>query len=348
MFLTTPLVEALHETCPNASIDLLVNKNTEAIAKTLPYIRTIHTYDYQWKRQGRFQRLANELKLVRSIYRNYDLAINLTSSDRSVLYTYFAGHKTISAVEPERSKAWWKEQLITHTFQYSPNRHIVEHTMMPIKLLDLQPKHTVIHAHYPSEAKRELEKLPFEVNTPFLIFHPSAQYDYKIYPRHLRHTLLELLSTLNIPIAVTGGQSAIDRRISTELPTLPNIHNLIGKTSLAGYIALCDHATAYIGMDTLNMHIAAALNKQIFAIFGPTLPQIWSPWCNSLQQATIQSIPIQRYGNIILFQADMPCVACGKTGCDDKHGRSDCLYAIAPETIFHEVKAWLNRSVSQS
>ncbi len=348
VFLSSPLVEALHESYPGAAIDLLVNKDTEAIAKTLPHIRNILTYDYAWKREGTTSRLAKEWGLVRSISGTYDLAINLTASDRSVLYARLAGRRALSCVEPEIGKSWWKRLLLTDTFAYDTDRHVVEHTMMPLRLLGIQPKRVEVHAHRPEGAEEELASLPFDPNAPFLIFHPSAQYDYKIYPKHLRDELLRRLDTLGIPIAVTGGKSAVDERISGELPELSNLYNLIGKTSLAGYIALCSHSSAYIGMDTLNMHIAAALDKPLFAIFGPTLPQVWSPWCNALQRGTGKSAPLQRYGNVTLFQADMPCVACGKAGCDDRHGRSDCLYAIDPETVFMEVRRWLNTSASRS
>ena len=345
VFLSTPLIETLHERYENAKIEMLVNRDTLAIAKTLPHIDAIFTYDYGWKREGAVRRLKEEAALVKRIFRKYDLAINLTASDRSVLYARLAAKKAISCVEKEPSKSWWKRLVLSGHFDYDPQRHIVEHTHMPLKLLGVEPERMEVHANIPKEGEKELTGLSFDTEAPFLIFHPSAQYDYKIYPAHLRNRLLEMLSTLGIPVAITGGPSEIDRRVSKELPDLPNLHNLIGKTSLAGYIALCAKSSAYIGMDTLNMHIAAALDRRVFAIFGPTLPQIWSPWSNELQRGTKRSAPLQNYGNITLFQADMPCVACGKAGCDDRHGRSDCLYAIEPETIFSEVKKWLSESV---
>jgi heptosyltransferase-3 len=36
----------------------------------------------------------------------------------------------------------------------------------------------------------------------------------------------------------------------------------------------------------------------------------------------------------------MPCVACGKAGCDDRHGKSECLDNIDPKVIFNEIKDW--------
>jgi heptosyltransferase-3 len=93
-------------------------------------------------------------------------------------------------------------------------------------------------------------------------------------------------------------------------------------------------------MDTLNMHIAAGQNKRIFAIYGPTRLSMWSPWSNDLQMSAMQDKPKQTYGSVTIFQADMPCVACYKAGCDDQHGKSDCLDRIDPLLVFNEIKDW--------
>ena len=93
-------------------------------------------------------------------------------------------------------------------------------------------------------------------------------------------------------------------------------------------------------MDTLNMHIAASQNKRIFAIFGPTNLKMWSPWSNELKTSAIVDMPVQTYSKNTIFQADMPCVACGLAGCDNKHGKSECLDNINPISIFNEVENW--------
>ena len=174
----------------------------------------------------------------------------------------------------------------------------------------------------------------------YLIFHASTQYHYKIYPKNLRDALLSSLSELGTPILITGGNSSLDDEIKKQIPDLPNIFDFIGKTSLEEFIALSELSLGYIGMDTLNMHIAASQNKRIFAIFGPTNLKTWSPWSNQLRLSATQDKPIQTYGNVTIFQADMPCVACGKAGCDDNHGNSDCLDNISPNSIFNEIKDW--------
>ena len=87
------------------------------------------------------------------------------------------------------------------------------------------------------------------------------------------------------------------------------------------------------------MHIAAAQNKRIFAIFGPTNLKMWSPWSNEIRKSADFDMPIQTYSNVTIFQADMKCVACGKAGCNDS-GVSECLNYISPSIVFKEVANW--------
>ena len=92
------------------------------------------------------------------------------------------------------------------------------------------------------------------------------------------------------------------------------------------------------------MHIAAVQNKQIFAIFGPTNLRMWSPWSNDQKMAASENRPMQTYGKITIFQSSLPCVACGKAGCNDNNQRSECLYTIDPRKIFKHIEKFFNNA----
>jgi heptosyltransferase III len=339
VFLSAPLIEALFRAYDRPAIDLLVNDDTLAIARTLPHIRQIHTFSYG---SGLMSKGATVVGLLRKITRRYDLSISLTSSDRSVIFALLSWRTSISAVDKERRKAWWKCRLLSYWYEFDASRHIVQNNTAALRLLGLPHERLTVEARHTPEAARKIDALLRELGVErFFIFHPGAQYDYKIYPEALRNELLRQLDRLGLPVLVTGSNSEIDLRIKRSLPKLGNLHDLIGRTTLDELIALSARSLAYIGADTLNMHIAAAQNRRVFAIFGPTILSMWSPWCNALHAGTSRNAPVQTYGNITIFQAAMPCIGCGKAGCDDHHGKSDCLYAIEPETISNEVSAWL-------
>ena len=319
----------------------LVNDDTYQVASLLPNINYIHTFSYKKKTNNRW---IQEKELIMKLFRRYDLSINLTSSDRSVLYAFLASKKSISVVEKEYKKSWWKQKLLSKYYYYDSTKHILIQNLTPLSLLEIQ--HDFIQSSI--EIKNEtFERVKNRLNKKgiknFIIFHPSAQYKYKIYPKHSRDKLISFLSTLGVSIVVTGTNNKIDTEIKRNLLSLPNVFDLIGETSLEEYFALSSLSQAYIGMDTLNMHIASAQNKRIFAIFGPTKLSMWSPWSNQLQASASDDMTIQTYGNITIFQADMPCVACGNAGCDNKQGKSDCLYRISPSLVFKEIENWYQK-----
>ena len=332
------LIKALYRYYKSPQIDLLVNDDTVSVARLLPNINSIYTFSYKKKRENRWKQ---EKDIIATVFRKYDLSINLTASDRSVLYALFASRKSISSIEQNNKKSWWKKIFLTHYYFFDSTRHILLNNLESLNILKIEHNNIQQSPNISdiviANVKDKLNKIGIK---EFIIFHPSAQYKYKIYPQHLRNELLENLNKLGMPILITGSNGKIDVEIKASIPNLDNIFNWIGETTLEEYFALSKLSSAYIGMDTLNMHIAASQNKRIFAIYGPTKLSMWSPWSNDLQMSAIQDKPKQAYGNITIFQADMSCVACGKAGCDDKHGKSECLDHISPEDIFNEVKDW--------
>ena len=337
VFLSANLIKAIYDFYNKPQIDLLVNDDTYKIAKLLPHVNLIYTFSYKKKRE---ERLDQEIKIFRKIFKKFDLSINLTSSDRSVIYALLASKKSISAIEKDNKKSWWKKMLLSYYYYYDDTKHILQQNLTPLNLLLINNKFSQNLPHITDKVylnvKRKLENKKIK---NFIIFHPSAQYKYKIYPELHRIKLLSYLNTLGVAIIVTGTNNEIDLEIKNQLPSLVNVYDFIGETSLEEYFSLCKLSLAYIGMDTLNMHIAAAFNKRIFAIFGPTNLKMWSPWSIELQTSATKDMPIQTYGNITIFQANMKCVACGKKGCDN-NGVSECLNKISPEIVFEEVSYW--------
>lgn len=337
VFLSIGLIKSIYVFYDSPQIDLLVNDDTFELAKLLPHINHIHKFSYKEKSNNRW---AQEKKIFFKIFRKYDLSINLTSSDRSVLYAILASKKSISVVEKENKKSWWKKKLLSDFYFYDNREHILSQNYTPLRLLGIK------HDNFLHSIENKLnniqnirKKLDNNGIDDFVIFHPSAQYQYKILPKQLRNKLLSNLSKLGVSIIITGSNNQIDLGIKKELPALNNVFDFIGDTTLEEYFALSELSLAYVGMDTLNMHIAAAQNKRIFAIFGPTNLKMWSPWSNEIRKSADFDMPIQTYSNVTIFQADMKCVACGKAGCNDS-GVSECLNYISPSIVFKEVANW--------
>lgn len=341
VYLSSPLIDGIQAQYPEAKIDLLINDDTLGIAKTLKNINDILLYSYKWRKKGRIYRFIQELKLAKKVWKKYDAAVCLTASDRSVFYAIVAGKMSVGVVEGDRRKSWWKRRFLSRAFVFNDKKHTVANNSKPLEFLNAKPKKLIIDGQVGDDAlKQATQRINDMGLKKFVIYHPTAQYIYKVYPEANRTKLLTLLNDHGVDVIVTGTSSQMDTEISNTIPDLPHIHNLMGKTSLAECIALTKLSEAYIGMDTLNMHIAAGFNKPVFAIFGPTFPIAWSPWSNDAQRGANQIAPVQQYGNVTMFQGNLPCVACGLAGCDNKGLRSECLFDISPTFIFRFFKQY--------
>ena len=96
----------IFESYNSPRIDILVNDDTVRVAEILSNIKNIYQFSYSKKRVGKW---TQEKNILQKIFRKYDLSINLTASDRSVLYAIFSSKISISAVEHNIKKSWWKK-----------------------------------------------------------------------------------------------------------------------------------------------------------------------------------------------------------------------------------------------
>jgi heptosyltransferase III len=343
VLLASPIVKALQEEYSGVRVDLVVNESTLSMAKAISGISEIYPYCYSWRKKGIFYRIFKELQLFIKLWKKYDIALSLTAADRSILLALTSGKRSVGPVEPEQKKSWWKRKCLTHHYFFDPNSHIILNNRKALECLKIGPATLELKGQVDPVLKKAMqERLDKLGIKKFIIFHPSARESYKVYPEDLRHELLSFFNQAKIPVVITGIECELDLKISRALPELPYLYNFVGKcASILELMALMDLSEAYVGMDTLNMHLAASLNKPIFAIFGPTNSRVWSPWSNALQSGAGEgALAVRKYGNVTLFQANLPCVPCFKAGCDDRGGKSECLSHISPAVIWRVFSEW--------
>ena len=97
--------------------------------------------------------------------------------------------------------------------------------------------------------------------------------------------------------------------------------NLAGKTSLPEVVDLIALVAVVLTNDSGLMHIAAALDRQLFVLYGSSSPQFTPPLSN---QATIISL-------------DLACSPCFKRKCS--LGHTDCLNKLAASRVLEEMKS---------
>lgn len=111
--------------------------------------------------------------------------------------------------------------------------------------------------------------------------------------------------------------SAKDVPVAEQIMQLTNAQcvNFAGRTNLVDAIDLLSLSTRVISNDSGLMHIAAAVNKPMVAVYGPTSPSFTPP---------LQS-------NAKVLQLNLDCQPCFKRECPLKHHH--CMQQLTPETV---------------
>lgn len=146
-----------------------------------------------------------------------------------------------------------------------------------------------------------------------VVFCPGAEYGpAKRWPAHHFATLAQ---RLDAPVWIVG--SAKDAPVGAEIARLAAgaALNLCGRTDLEQAIDIIAGARAVVSNDSGLMHVAAALNRPLVALYGSSSPAYTPPLS---PRATILSLGLD-------------CSPCFKRECPLGHLR--CLEDLAPEQV---------------
>ena len=135
-----------------------------------------------------------------------------------------------------------------------------------------------------------------------------------------------LIESYGLRVLMTGskGEAPLGNAIAQNMnnPLL----NLMGKTTVRQMTALLSRCALVITNDSGPMHIAAALDLPIVALFGPTDAQITSP------KATYHRI----------VRHDQECAPCLRRECPTDHR---CMRAISPADVLQAVEELFRESI---
>jgi heptosyltransferase-3 len=160
-------------------------------------------------------------------------------------------------------------------------------------------------------------------NQPFIHFHPTSRWFFKCWSVEKCTCLIEQLQSRGHQVVITAAPSETELSIIKDMlaPLKQPVIDLSGQLSLKDLSALSARAQCFIGMDSVPMHIAAAMGTPTVALFGPSGDQEWGPWM--VPSHTLIS--------------DISCRPCGMDGCAGSKV-SDCLEHIQPEDALDAIE----------
>lgn len=343
VLLTTPLVQAARERWPQARLEVLGFAGTLGMLRGNPAIDELIETPARLGWRGFW-------RLLRRLWRRYDLALVTQPSDRAHLIAFFAARARSGIVPQRHGSNWWKTRLLRHVVTSRGDLGDVHVVQEKLALLApwLLGDTAAAQVQAPPGAPLPVD-LQAQLQPGAVILHVPSMWSYKQWPVANYRALARELLAQGLQVVLTGGPGPRDRECIAPLLDLapaPQLLDVSGRLDFNQLATLLRGAALYIGPDTSVSHLAAATGVPTLAIFGPTNPQRWAPWPArpAAQELFQRSALVQQAGNVTLLQGGLHCVPCGRAGCEDHHhSRSDCLVAITPERVLGEALRLLGR-----
>jgi heptosyltransferase-3 len=339
VLLASPVPAALKAQAPKVEIDALVYDDTAPVLEGHPALAQVHMVGRNWKKEGFLSRFELERKLHGVLRaRGYDLIVHLTEQPRGAWLARALGARySVAPVVPGRG-AFWRRSF-THLYPLARNgrRHKVEANLDALRRIGVQPGMEERRLHFVPGAAAEASiarLLAAEGLVPastsasaFIHIHPASRWTFKCWPAERNAELIDRLSQAHrvvITAAPAPEELSLIEKILSKTKSRPV--NLAGKLSIKELGALTRRARLFVGVDSMPMHLAAAMGTPAVALFGPSGEQEWRPW---------------RVAHRIVTTSH-PCRPCGNDGCGG--GKvSECLTTLGVDEVYAAAQELLSR-----
>ena len=316
MVMAQALFKLLKSERPNRPLDVLAPEWSLPIVARMPEIRQGIAAETRHGEIG----LGKRRRIARSLRdKGYEQAIVLPRSFKSALIPWLARIPRRTGFRGES-----RFGLINDVRVFDPT--VLDQTVKRFLALGVGGTLPLPDAPYPgltvdSERQRTLlDTFDLETPRPVIALMPGAEYGpAKCWPLEYYATLSQELDVAGYVVWVLGSEKDLDAgdTIAGDSAAI----NLCGKTSLADVIDLLGYAQQAVSNDSGLMHIAAAVETHVHAVYGSSSPH-FTP-------------PLTRHSDVHYLNLD--CSPCFERVCPLEHLR--CLKDLRPEAILTRIRA---------
>lgn len=260
---------------PHVKIDWIARDIFAPFVQNCEIISKVYVFERKKAIKG-LMKLRSELK-----NENYDAVLDMQGLFRSGLMTRFANSPLkIGRCDAREMSGMFYNQKIN--FPETPKPHALEILMEFLPALGLE--------------KAELREIKFKRLSDiaglqnYVALFPGSRRDEKKWPYFKELTKMFLDARFNCVWAGAKGD-APDSDILELQNYSANFANLIGKTKLGDLPSVVNESCLAVCNDSGPMHLAAAMRKNILAIFGPTDPEKYGPYPLSSPANAVMKAP---------------------------------------------------------
>jgi len=322
--MTTPAVRAIRKRFPNTHISLLAKPWVGPVFENSEHIDRLLTYDDK----GRHKGMSGKFRLARDLKKyHFDAAILLQNAFEAALITFVADIPLRIGYNTDVRRL-----LLTHAVSCTneiKKKHQTDYYLNIIRGIGMDEDNRELYLILNQRDRFRAEKILLEQHlsvddkivgiNPGATYGPAKQWPYDRYTRLAAR--IQALTGGRVIIFGGPDDRSLGENISQGMQHRPI--DLSGKTSLGEAMALIERCDLFITNDSGLMHVAAALDVPLVAVFGST---------NSITTG-----PLSHHSKIV--QIPLECSPCLRPECPKGH--LDCMDQISVEMVFKVVKEML-------
>lgn len=331
---TLPALNALRRAHPEAHISWLIEEAARELIEGHPALDRVIVWPRrrfeQAFRSGRWWTAWRLFQETRRQVRQFpfDLAIDFQGLFKSGLWMAQARSRRKVGFGPGMQRSEGGHRFLTEKVPaISMDVHALERGLKLVEAVGVP--HGPVEFRLPigdaarSAASEFLTRHAILPSDRLIVIHPSTRWATKLWFNDRFAAVADQLTVHGSKVVFTGGPAdapSLDDIARQMSSPMIRADRLGGLQSLA---ALLDRADAMISTDTGPMHIAAAVDTPVVAIFGPTSPQRTGP-----------------YGpQHIVLQASVPCSPCFRKTCETRVVEPmGCMKRILVATVMDAVE----------
>lgn len=234
--------------------------------------------------------IAGWLAVLREIRsQRFEGILDMQGLARSALWTWFArGERKVGRADGRELANWLIREKVSLPEQGS-EAHALEILLQYLQLWDLPP---VLSGQLEFSGLSKPSARP--EGCTWAVF-PESRRAEKEWPYLPEACLAWLKHYPELTLVSLAGKP---RQVPEELVNHPRWLDLTGKTTLPEMIAWIQHVDGVVTNDSGPMHIAAALNKRLLALFGATSAERYGPYPLSNPRFQVLVSPTEEMGGL--------------------------------------------------
>lgn len=289
VLLSTALVENLKKHYPESKIDFALNDFCKDMVLNNPNINEVFIYSRtKFKSMNLFKRVISEYMFIKNITKNdYDIVINLTEGERGAFMALFSNAKIKLGYKLNKKLLGFINPY-TKILSKNVNIHMVNNDLNFLNLLDKEVVSSKVSIFWDKEQEIKVDNFIIDNNIEkYVIVHPVSRWMFKCWEEEKVARIIDYIQReKGYKVILTASPDEIELQEIDKIVNLCEIkpYSLSGLLSLKELSYLISKSKLFFGIDSAPMHLAAAVDTPVIALFGASMPNLWGPWDNEVGQ----------------------------------------------------------------